>query len=100
MVQDGPYAGQFYQASRVHVVDEDYFAGPRVHEDAQMNVSSSRLVGVLPCPHCGNRAAGQCPGCQAVFCAPEDDRPVECPGCLRILGFGGEGEFSLSGRVG
>ena len=101
---EGPYAGQFYQATRTHKVDEDYFSGQknevRQADEAQVSISSSQMIGVLPCPYCHNVAAGQCPGCQQVFCAPDDDRPVECPGCLRVLGFGGEGEFSLSGRMG
>lgn len=89
-----------YAARRVHVVDEDYFAGPKPGEDAQMGVSSEKLFGVLPCPHCGNRAAGACPTCGQVFCAPEDDSNVQCPGCLRVLSGGGPSEFSISGRVG
>lgn len=90
-----------YLARRVHVVDEDYFAGPRPNEDAQMGVSSEKIYGVLPCPHCGNEAAGSCPVCNQLFCAPEDNSPVQCPGCERVLGGGGgPGEFSLTGRVG
>ena len=90
-----------YLARRVHVVDEDYFAGPKPNEDAQMGVSSEKIMGVLPCPHCDNRAAGACPNCGQLFCAPEDNSDVQCPGCLRILGgSGGPGEFSISGRVG
>jgi hypothetical protein len=89
---------EFYEAVRTHVVDEDYFAG-QSGGVSSLAVSSNRLIGVLPCPHCGNPGAGQCV-CGQIFCAPASDDPVECPGCLRILGFGGEGEFSLSGRVG
>lgn len=92
--------GRYYHASRTHIVEEDYFSGQReAGSDANVNISSGHLIGVLPCPHCHNPAAGQCP-CGQIFCAPPDDSPVECPGCLRILGFGGESEFSLSGRMG
>ena len=90
-----------YLARRTHVVDEDYFSGPRPSEDATMGISSEKVVGVLPCPHCDNRAAGQCPNCQQLFCAPEDGSPLQCPKCEAVLsGGGGGGEFSLSGRVG
>jgi uncharacterized protein YegL len=91
-----------YVARRVHVVDEDYFAGPRPNEDAQMGISSEKIFGVLPCPHCSNRAAGSCPVCSQLFCAPEDNSDVQCPNCLRVLGGGNGGsqEFSISGRVG
>jgi len=90
-----------YLARRVHVVDEDYFSGPRPNEDALMGISSEKVVGVMPCPHCTNQAAGSCPNCKQLFCAPEDGSDVQCPGCLSVLGGGGgQSEFSLSGRVG
>ncbi len=91
-----------YLARRVHVVDEDYFSGPRPNEDALMGISSEKVIGVLPCPHCSNQAAGACPTCKQLFCCPEDGSDVQCPGCLRVLGSGGgpQSEFSLSGRVG
>lgn len=90
-----------YLARRVHVVDEDYFAGPRPNEDAQMGISSEKIFGVLPCPRCSNPAAGACPHCNQLFCAPEDGADVQCPQCLSVLsGGGGPGEFSISGRVG
>lgn len=99
-VLDGEY--DVYLARCNHVVDEDYFSGPRPNEDATMGISSERIIGVVPCPHCNNRAAGACPGCQQIFCCPEDGSDVQCPGCLRILGSNGgeQGEFSLSGRIG
>ena len=90
-----------YVARRTHVVDEDYFSGPRPNEDATMGISNEKVIGVLPCPHCDNRAAGQCPNCHQLFCAPEDGSDLQCPHCGSFLGGGsGGGEFSLSGRVG
>lgn len=90
-----------YLARRVHVVDEDYFAGPRPNEDAQLGISSEKIVGVLPCPHCSNQAAGACPQCGQLFCAPDDNSAVQCPHCQAVLGGGGgPSEFSISGRVG
>ncbi|BCM92274.1 hypothetical protein IAD21_04153 [Abditibacteriota bacterium] len=91
-----------YFARRTHSVDEDYFSGPRPNEDATMGVSSDRVVGVLPCPYCDNRAAGQCPNCKGLFCAPEDGADLQCPHCESVLSSGpGSGDpFSLSGRVG
>ncbi len=90
-----------YVAQRTHVVDEDYFSGPRPNEDATMGISNEKVFGVLPCPHCDNRAAGQCPNCQQLFCAPEDGSPLQCPQCAAVLSGGGDGgSFSLTGRVG
>lgn len=90
-----------YAARRTHMVDEDYFAGPRPNEDAMMGISSERVVGVLPCPYCNNRAAGQCPNCEQIFCAPEDGSDLQCPYCDAVLrSGGGSNEFSLRGRVG
>lgn len=93
-----------YQAIGAHVVDEEYFAGQNAGETmnsgpASLNLSSSQLFGVPPCPHCHNPIAGQCM-CGQTFCCPPGDEPVQCPGCLRTLGFGSDGEFSLSGRAG
>ena len=90
-----------YAAVRTHVVDDDYFAGPRPAEDAMMGISSENVIGILPCPHCNNRSAGQCPQCQNLFCAPEDGSGLVCPFCEAELGAGGPGgPVSLSGRVG
>ena len=91
-----------YVARRTHVVDEDYFSGPRPNEDATLGIASDRVVGVLPCPHCPNRAAGQCPNCKQLFCAPEDGSDLQCPHCESVLSSGPDSgnSFSLSGRVG
>ena len=90
-----------YAAVKTHVVDEDYFAGPRPAEDALMGISSENVLGILPCPHCDNRAAGQCPDCRNLFCAPEDGSDLQCPHCGVVLSSGGPGgPISLSGRVG
>ena len=90
-----------YTARQTHVVDEDYFSGPRPAEDALMGISSENVVGILPCPHCDNRSAGQCPNCGNLFCAPEDGADLQCPFCEAVLSSGGPGgPVSLSGRVG
>ena len=90
-----------YAANKTHVVDEDYFAGPRPSEDAMMGISSEQVLGILPCPHCDNRSAGQCPNCQNLFCAPEDGADLQCPFCKAVLSNGGPGgPVSLAGRMG
>ena len=90
-----------YAANKTHVVDEDYFAGPRPSEDAMMGISSEQVLGILPCPHCDNRSAGQCPNCQNLFCAPEDGADLQCPFCESVLSNGGPGgPVSLAGRMG
>ncbi len=90
-----------YVARRTHIVDEDYFAGPRPSEDAMMGISSERVQGILPCPHCDNGSAGQCPNCNGLFCAPYDGSDLICPFCESTLSSGGPGgPISLSGRMG
>ena len=94
-------ANGVYTARQTHVVDEDYFGGPRPSEDAMMGISSENVLGILPCPHCDNRNAGQCPNCQNLFCAPEDGSELVCPFCETELSYGGPGgPVALSGRVG
>jgi uncharacterized protein YegL len=91
-----------YVAQRAHVVDEDYFAGPRPNEDATLGISNDKIWGVAPCPHCNNRMAGACPNCSQLFCAPEDNSDIECPSCGVVLSGGGDSNsnFSLTGRMG
>jgi uncharacterized protein YegL len=90
---------EVYQPVRTHIIEEDYFAGTSTSE-ANLSVSSSQIVGILPCPHCSNDGAGRC-ACGQLFCTGEEDEDVTCPGCHASLTFGGSGgDFQVSGRLG
>lgn len=86
-----------YDPIRTHVVDEDYFGGKPASESVSA-VSSDKLRGVLPCPHCENDGCGVCQ-CGTMFCMSESDRTPTCPGCGARLTLT-EGRFDVSGRHG
>lgn len=91
--------GTCYEPVRTHCVGEDYFEGQNV-QDASLAVQSTQVAGVLPCPHCGNEAAGTC-RCGAIFCCGKDAESIACPKCHTQLVFdGGSDDFSISGRKG
>ena len=50
-----------YAAVKTHVVDEDYFSGPRPAEDALMGISSEQVLGILPVPALRQPRGGSMP---------------------------------------
>lgn len=54
------------------------------------SVNASQLIGVFPCPYCGNQSAAPCP-CGQLFCCGPDDQTVTCPGCGQTLTRGAGG---------
>lgn len=91
--------GEVYEPVRTHPVDEDYFAGAKPGSSGP-DLSSGQLAGILPCPHCGNEAAGKCP-CGQVFCCTPGQEELTCPGCGTPLSMsGGSGDVSIRGRMG
>lgn len=69
-----------YLFTGCHIVDESYFEWSDVAEQEQVQVSTNKLVGGLPCPHCGSQAGAACQ-CGNLFCAPEPGEHVICPWC-------------------
>jgi uncharacterized protein YegL len=66
------------------------------------NVSSDRLIGLLPCPSCGNPVASHCGICGTVFCdgPRESEEGVTCPGCLTQLDAQSGGSFQVTQSAG
>lgn len=87
-----------YEPIRTHKVDDGYFAGQQ-GKTATFSLSSSQILGVLPCPYCENEIAGVCE-CGMSFCCGPNDDVVTCPGCKSNLSFGAGKDFNISGRMG
>ncbi len=86
-----------YQPVRTHVIDDGYL-GAMPENSATSAVSTDRIGGALPCPHCGNPVWGRCT-CGALLCLPASECTVVCPGCGSSSQFAPM-SFDVSGRKG
>jgi len=89
--------GDTYQAAASHILEEvESWSGGEAP-----SVSTSQLVGVPPCPYCGNQVAAMC-DCGYLSCAPLDPNAVvTCPKCNMSGTLGAShGGFDISGAEG
>lgn len=87
-----------YVATSVHPLESSVDSGAKFEVPP---INSSMLMGVPPCPYCGNESGGVC-GCGGIMCAPSQmPATVRCPHCLQSVELDdSDGDFSINQSAG
>jgi hypothetical protein len=82
-----------YQLDGAYPIDESYFIWSG-EDTTDAMVSTERLTGAPPCPHCGNATAFAMCDCGHLLCI-NGPGPFECPWCGRHGKFGAGGNTAF-----